>query len=180
MSAGKKAGFMRTVATGVIAASCGLACLGAAATSAIAAEGGNSANAELCHGGYPGVLLGQDGSAFKNAGKCTSYGAKGGQFAGVNAVVGPIEFGLFEVTYSGFGLKPGTEVLACATYSPSGEPLCIEPAPPVVAADGTFSEFEGLPCKRLSTGSKVSGLFVEATTASGVLFKREFPPPAGC
>lgn len=144
-----------------------------------AAQGGNSANAELCHGGYPGVLLGQDGSAFKNAGKCTSYGAKGGQFAGVNAVVGPIEFGLFEVTYSGFGLKPGTEVLGCGTYSPSGELVCIEPAPPVVAADGTFSEFEGLPCKLLN-GSKVSGLFVEATTASGVLFKREFPPPAGC
>ena len=179
MSAGKKAGFMRTVATGVIAASCGLACLGAAGTSAIAAKGGNSANAELCHGGYPGVLLGQDGSAFKNAGKCTSYGAKGGQFAGVNAVVGPIEFNVFEETYSGFGLKPGTEVMGCATYSPSGEVLCIEPAPPVVAADGTFSEFEGLPCKKIN-GSKVSGLFVEATTASGVLFKREFPPPAGC
>ena len=45
-----------------------------------AAKGGNSANAALCEpGGYAGVLLAQDGSAFKNAGKCTSYAAKGGQ-----------------------------------------------------------------------------------------------------
>jgi hypothetical protein len=177
MSVGGNAGFRRTVATGVIAALCPLACLDAFAASASAAKGGNSAAAALCEeGGYPGVLLAQDGSAFKNSGKCTSYAAHGGKIAGVNAVAGPVESSFFEANYSGFGLNPETEAFACDTYSRPGVTLC-ESAE--VAANGTFSvEEELFPCTL--SGSKVSNLFVQATTAAGVSFTRTFPPPAGC
>ena len=145
-----------------------------------AARGGNSANAALCRpGGYPGLLLAQDGSAFKNSGKCTSYGAHGGEIAGVNAVAGSVEAGFFEASYSGFGLKPETLVFACATYSPAGVTECVEPE---VAEDGTFSAREEFTCVVFTVGSrnKVSNLFVQATTAAGVSFTRIFPPPAGC
>jgi hypothetical protein len=68
---------------------------------------GNSSDAELCEeGDNPRVLLAQDGSAFKNAGQCTSHGAQGGQIAGVNIVAGPVSGGIFTATYCGFGLKP--------------------------------------------------------------------------
>src|SRR5262249_9862232 len=71
-----------------------------------AAKGGNDGNAKLCGpGGYPGALLAQDGSVFKNAGKCSSYAAKGGQIVGVNAAAGAmIENSsppAFEASYSG-------------------------------------------------------------------------------
>jgi hypothetical protein len=159
-----------------------LASLAFAVAPSWAAKGGNSANAKLCHGGYPGVLLAQDGSAFENDGKCTSYGAKGGQIAGVDAVAAPAEGGFFEANYSGFGLKPGTVVFACDTYSPSGVTECVTPEPEV-AGDGTFSEKEeSFPCILFKEGSRsrVSNLFVQATTAAGVSFTRSFPPPAGC
>jgi len=42
--------------------------------------GGNSAAAQLCQDEWP-TLLTSDGKSFKNAGQCTSYAAKGGQFA---------------------------------------------------------------------------------------------------
>ena len=104
---------------------------------------------------------------------------KGGQRSGVNAVAGPVVVsGFFEANYSGFGLKPGTVVFACDTYSPSRETRCAIPNPEV-AADGTFSvEEEPFPCH--FRGSKVSNLFVQAITAGGVFFTREFPPPAAC
>jgi len=145
-----------------------------------AAKGGNSANAALCEpGGYPGVLLAQDGNAFKNSGKCTSYGAQGGKIAGVNAVAGSVEAGFFEAKYSGFGLKPETLVFACGTYSPVAVTECAEAE---VAGDGTFSVREEFPCIVFTIGSRneVSNLFVQATTAAGVPFTRIFPPPAGC
>jgi hypothetical protein len=74
-----------------------------------AAKGGDSANAKLCEsGGYPGVLLAQDASTFKDAGKCTSYAAKDGQLVGIDAVAEPPAEGSFEETCTGFGLKPST------------------------------------------------------------------------
>jgi hypothetical protein len=138
------------------------------------AGGGNSANAALCET-YPGVLLAQDGSAFKNEGECTSYGAQGGQIVGVDAVSALLTPNIFSTTYSGFGLKPGTKVLTCDKYSPSGETFC---SAPVVAADGTLSEERLFNCA--FRGSRVAFLFVQATTASGTFFERRFPPPSGC
>jgi hypothetical protein len=135
---------------------------------------GNSANAKLCHE-YPGALLAQDGSAFKNAGQCTTYGSEGGQIAGVNAVTTPVVGTEFGATFSGFGLKPGTEAIGCGRYSPSGVSACVAE---IVHADGTFAAGEPLACDR--EGSNVAFLFVQATTAGGTFFERRFPPPSGC
>jgi hypothetical protein len=139
---------------------------------------GNSANAKLCEpGGYPGALLAQDGSAFKTEGACTSYAAKGGQIAGVNATSGAVASGVFPASWSGFGLKPETEVFACLRYS-SGTTLCVtHPELPKVAADGTFSASIGAEAPCEFAGSKVVNLFVQATTASGTFFERDFPVP---
>jgi hypothetical protein len=146
------------------------------------AAGGNSANAKLCQaGGYPGDLLAQDGSAFTNDGKCTSYAARGGTIAGVDAFAEPAVGGEFTASFSGFGLRPGQQkALACRQYGgPSGEALCIVEPEPEVASAGTFSAVEpGAPCT--SFGKKISALAVEAETAAGVFFIREFPPPTGC
>lgn len=143
---------------------------------------GNIANAKLCQaGGYPGALLAQDGSAFKNEGKCTSYAARGGTIAGVDAFAEPAVGGEFTASFSGFGLKPGRHKgLACLVYGgPSGEGLCIVEPEPEVASDGTFSAVEpGALCT--SIGKKISSLRVEAETAAGAFFIREFPPPSGC
>jgi len=46
---------------------------------ATAAKGGNSANARLCQkGGWEDLVRKEDGTAFKNQGKCVSYAARGG------------------------------------------------------------------------------------------------------
>jgi hypothetical protein len=141
------------------------------------AGGGNSANAKLCEeGGYPGALLAQDGGAFKNAGQCTSYGAQGGQIAGVDVATEAFATSpLFDWFFSGFGLKPGTEAVFCTKYSPSGAQECVER---FVNTDGTFAEEGGSLCTL--QGSKVAFLVVEATSAAGSAFTREFPAPSGC
>jgi hypothetical protein len=148
------------------------------AAPSLAAKGGNAANAALCQaGGYPGVLLAQDGTAFKNEGKCTSYGAKGGQIAGVNETAGAAEGGLFPISASGFGLKPGSAFFIGGRYQPSGISFggSLE-----VAGDGTFFFSGGLlPCEVVPYG-KVGTVDLEAETADGHVFIREFPGPTGC
>ncbi len=160
-----------------------IVCLGVFASMALmaapswAAKGGNSANAALCHGGYAGVLLAQDGSAFKNAGACTSYGAKGGQIAGVNVTAQPAVAGsLQEFRASGFGLAPGTEVQPGATLTP---PNYAYLGGVTVDAGGEFNFGQAaFPCELF--GETVTALFVKATTAAGTVFTREFPLPSGC
>ena len=62
---------IRRIGTRTVVAGLGVfASLALMAAPSWAAEGGNSANAKLCQpGGYPGALLAQDGSAFKNVGE---------------------------------------------------------------------------------------------------------------
>jgi hypothetical protein len=140
------------------------------------AKGGNSTASKLCEpAGYPGVLLNQQAEAFKNEGACTSYASKGGQLAGVNAVGGPASPGEFEVTSSGFGLKPGSTVFFGARYQPSGTS---KGRSLTVAGDGTFSNGVTEPCE--ANGSKVGSLVVQGDTAAGTGFVREFAPPSGC
>ncbi len=142
-----------------------------------AAKGGNSANAALCKpGNYAGVLLAQDGSAFKNAGKCTSYAAQGGQLVGVDAVAGEGGAVGFPISCSGFGVKAGVFVDCGAKYrGGSGGGMTFGFS---AAADGTFSRSNNFPCD--FGGSEPVSLVVEATTPAGVFFTREFPPPSGC
>ena len=137
-----------------------------------AAPGGNSANDSLCHN-YPGVLLAQDGSAFTNAGKCTAYGARGGQIAGVNAVAEPLSGGL-RVTWTGFGMEPGSVAFGGTRYQPSGVSVGNFD---IVDSDGTFVVVRANPC--VSSFGTVGSLAVQATTAAGTEFVRDVPLPPG-
>jgi hypothetical protein len=126
--------------------------------------------------GYPGVLLTQQGAAFKNFVHCLVYAGAGGQLVGVNALAEPAAGGSIKVSFSGFGLKPGTEVFDCAKYSPPGVNGCPS-RNPIVAADGQFEEELFFDCE--FKGSQVASLYVQATTADGTSFTREFSP-SGC
>jgi hypothetical protein len=154
-----------------------LASLALMAAPSGAAKGGNEANAKLCEpGGYPGVLLAQDGSAFKNAGKCTGYAAKGQQIAGVN-VVATASGGAFNADCSGFGLKPGSQVTCGAKWEGAGETVLI-PNQSLVEPNGTWS---GNLVNACTLGrAHLIFLFVEGPTAKGVGFLKTFPPPSGC
>jgi hypothetical protein len=159
-----------------------LASLALMAAPSWATKGGNSANAALCEpGGYPGVLFNQQAEGFKNAGACTKYAAKGGQIAGVNATHGSQNNGgTFDASWSGFGLKPGSSVNGCSKYSPEGFEPCY---PTTVASNGTFFVDASPPCEEefpIDGFEKVGHLVVEATTAEGTFFVREFPPPSVC
>jgi hypothetical protein len=138
------------------------------------AGGGNSANAALCEeGGYSGVLLAQNASAFKNAGECTSYGAQGGQIAGVNAVVEPQQRGsIFAVTYSGFGLKPNSTAVLGVRYGSGPFEAAFRPP---VGETGEFSFKVVFGCAGVN--GRVAAVGLEATTKAGSRFLREFPPP---
>jgi hypothetical protein len=163
---------MSVARIGTGAAAVGLGVLASLAfTAAPSWAAGNSANAA------PGALLAQDGSAFKNAGGCTRYGAQGGQIAGVSAVAEPASGGGFFASFSGFGLKPNSRVFVGARYQPSG----VSVGSPVVevGSNGEFSESETKPCEEGMRG-RVGSLVIEATTAAGSVFLREFPAPTGC
>jgi hypothetical protein len=138
---------------------------------------GNSANAKLCEaGGYPGALLAQDGSAFKNEGKCTSYAAKGGQIAGVNGVSLGATGGVWTATFSGFGLKPGSTTFAGYRYEAS---FISNGGFAEVNSEGTFTESISEGCEK-PFGTATGPMVIEATTAAGTVFIREFARPSGC
>jgi hypothetical protein len=127
-------------------------------------------------GAYPGVLFAQDGSAFTSPRACKRYVAKGGQLVGVNAVAEPTVGGRFKEVCSGFGLKPGSLANCgarweggCCTFASGGGP--VEP-------NGTWSGNLSSTCTVES--SKMILLFVDGSTAEGIGFERDFPPPSGC
>jgi hypothetical protein len=159
-----------------------LASLGFTAAPSSAAEGGKSAHAQLClKRAYPGVLLSQEGAAFKNPADCIMYVDAGGRLAGVNAVAQPA-FELFpgvrefEATYSGFGLKPGSRVTVAARYEPTGR---FAGEFEEVFVTGEVSRSLREPCELEGLG-KVGTVALAATTAAGTEFVREFPGPTGC
>jgi hypothetical protein len=92
-------------------------------------------------------------------------------------VAKPASNGGFNASYSGFGLKPGSTFFVGARYEPSGGSSGL--AGFTVGGDGTFSQGAHLACEDPLLG-KVSVLLVEAVTAAGTTFVREFPGPTGC
>jgi hypothetical protein len=87
-------------------------------TPADAATGGNSANAAKCEeGGYLDYTDAQ-GNAFKNAGQCTSYAARGGQL--VPVPTGPdISIDQAAGTISGTGFTPNSTIALRGDLTPS-------------------------------------------------------------
>lgn len=162
---------------GITVAACACACLSVAPSLAAAAPGDNSAAAHSCQQGGYASFFAQDGGTFANAGQCTSYAAHGGQFAGLQMTATPATNGSFAVSFSGFGLEPGTQDYGCVRYLPSGVGVCAwGPA----AADGTYSadDVTGFPCT--FRGDPAAYLYSAATTAAGAGISKEFPLPSGC
>jgi hypothetical protein len=154
-----------------------LAPLALMAAPSSAARRERQANAKLCStGGFAGVLLAQDGSTFKNGGKCSSYAAKGGQLVGLDASAEPTGSGFINETCTGFGLKP-TAFFAfdgCGAVYTSGT-VVIQLG--TVAADGTMSISDVATCH---SDDEVAYLVLQAQTAEGALVRRTFPAPSGC
>lgn len=115
---------------------------------ALAAPGGNSANAELCHSWQ--TLMDSSAAPFSNEGDCVSYGAHGRAiYAKATLTLEPCATQPFDglcVSTSGFGLEPTT--LVTTPLLKNGSAVTTEFL--VVQADGTvngspFAHFEA-PC----------------------------------
>jgi hypothetical protein len=116
---------------------------------ALAANGGNSANAKLCQDWQ--ALMDSSAAPFSNEGDCVSYGAHGGAiYAKAGLTVEPCANQPFDglcVSTSGFGLAPTT--FATTPLLKNGSAVTTEFL--VVQADGTagtgqpFAHFEA-PC----------------------------------
>jgi hypothetical protein len=135
----------------------GLALLAAVASAlafaggALAANGGNSVNAQLCQRGGWQTLMDSSAAPFSSDGECVSYGAHGGAiYALARLNVEPCATQPFDglcVSTSGFGLAPTTFVTT--PLLKNGVPVTTEFL--IVQADGTaasgqpFAHFEA-PC----------------------------------
>jgi hypothetical protein len=115
---------------------------------ALAANGGNAANAKLCQD-WP-ALMDSSGAQFSNEGACVSYGAQGGAiYALASLTVEPCASQPFDglcVSTSGFGLAPTTFVTT--PLLKNGVPVTTEFL--IVPASGSvngqpFAHFEA-PC----------------------------------
>jgi hypothetical protein len=137
--------------------SLGLALLAAVASAlafaggGLAANGGNSVNAQLCQKGGWQTLMDSSAAPFSSDGECVSYGAHGGAiFALARLEVEPCATQPFDglcVSTSGFGLAPTTFVTT--PLLKNGVAVTTEFL--IVQADGTagsgqpFAHFEA-PC----------------------------------
>jgi hypothetical protein len=174
MSAGRMRKRVTLLATGVLVS------VALTAAPAWAAKPGNSIAAKACEAGYSGVLLNELGEpvSFKNEGQCSKFAAHG-QLVGVNVVSGVESNGeLIDETCTGFGLRPGSETVCGALYEMATTDVYEELEDGVAARDGTWTLSHTVPCE--PEGLRVETMFVEATTASGTPFRREFGAPYGC
>jgi len=167
---------MKRFRLGGTVATCACALLCAIPSVAAADGDGNAAAAHKCQQGGYASLFAQGGSTFANSGQCTSYAAHGGDFAGMGMAPGPVTDGTFAISFSGFGLEPGSTDYGCVRYLPSGIGVCAwGPAD----STGTFSATDaGFPCTW--AGDPAAYLYSQARTAAGVTVREEFPLPSGC
>jgi hypothetical protein len=122
------------VAAGLLAA---LLCTLVFAAGALAAGGGNSANAKLCQKEGWRTLMDSSTSQFANAGECVSYGAHGGAIYALARIEVELcatqPFNGICVSTTGFGLKPTT--LVATPLLKNGAAVTTEFL--IVQADGT-------------------------------------------
>src|SRR5439155_23776483 len=103
---------------------------------AVPAADGNSGNAKLClSADWSTMFASADGSSFKNAGDCISYGAQGGMYTQLKLVPCVAFPGGVCWTVTGFGLKPGTLVTLFFDFLGGGSGN----SNGFVPADGTIS-----------------------------------------
>ena len=126
-----------------------IAALAVFASGALAADGGNSSNAELCHD-WP-ALMDSSGAQFSNEGACVSSAAHGGAiYALASLTVEPSANQPFDgiaVSTSGFGLAPTT--FATTSLLKNGTEIkfdaLVVPVSGIVNSGSPFGTFEA-PC----------------------------------
>jgi hypothetical protein len=142
---------------------------------ALAADGGNSANATLCQKGGWHALMDSSANAFANEGACVSYGAQGGAiYALARLHVEPCAQQPFDglcVSTSGFGLQPTTVVTTPILKNgvPTTTEILIVPASGIVNGN-PFAHFEA-PC--------VAGNVYSATASGTSADSLSFPTVPG-
>jgi len=146
------------------------------AAGALAANGGNSANAKLCQKGGWLTLMDSSTTAFPSEGECVSYGAHGGAIYAIASIeVAPCANQPFDgicVSTSGFGLKPTTVVTI--PLLKNGSPVLTDIL--IVQADGTVGappiSFFEFPCVAgnvySATGSGTSADSLSTPTVPGI------------
>lgn len=128
--------------------------VGAGASVAVS---GNTDAAHGCRAGGYETLTRADGTAFRNAGECTSYAARGGDIPGIGPTCafgtnsGCLEFDT--VVLREFTGPPGVTYMGSRSYTISGtwifSPTCQNATPGcdyatvAIAGNGTYSAFDG-------------------------------------
>ena len=146
------------------------------AAGAPAADGGNSANAKLCHQGGWQTLMDSSANQFTNDGACVSYGAQGGAIyalASLHVELCPDQpFDGICVSTTGYGLQPTTFV----TTPLLKNGVAVTTAFDIVQPDGTVSgppigHFE-IPCVAgnvySATASGTSADSLSTPTVAGI------------
>jgi hypothetical protein len=146
------------------------------AAGALAANGGNSANAKLCQKGGWQTLMDSSAEPFASDGRCVSYGAQGGAIyalASLHVELCPDQpFDGICVSTTGFGLQPTTFV----TTPLLKNGVAVTTAFDIVQTDGTVSgppiaHFE-VPCVAgnvySATASGTSADSLSTPTAPGI------------
>jgi hypothetical protein len=145
------------------------------------AAGGNAAASAACEG--PGYLEWSDaeGDAFRNAGACVSYAARGGTLVPVVVDVNPFAVVYrasgangFEATVTGSGLEPESSVDVYMTWGDVPAPM---PIGDLADASGNASFFVTGACT--SGGLALTEFAVVGIPAGGEQTEYPFPVPDG-
>jgi hypothetical protein len=157
-----------------------LALLSALALAAPAAAnpgnaGGNSDASAACEGGGYADWTDADGNAFRNAGACVSYAARGGTLTPVSVNPFAVSYRAsgaagFVATVAGSGLEPDTSVDFILTWG--GDPFFFGS---VVGASGAVSFEVSSICNSL--GSPLSAVGAAGTPVGGEHTEYPLPPP---
>jgi hypothetical protein len=154
------------------------------ATIAIAlpvAAGGNAAASAACEGAGYLDWTDAEGNAFRNAGACVSYAARGGTLVPVVVDVNPFSVVYsasgangFEAAVTGTGLEPGSSV---DVYLAWGDVPASMPIGDLADASGNASFFVTGACT--SGGQALTEVTVVGIPAGGTQTEYPFPVPDG-
>ena len=157
----------RSPTRGIVVLITSLVLLGALSSSAVAAPGGNSANAKLCQKAGWTDLQRSDGTTFTNQGACVSYAAQGGTLepqspdpVTVSFLLGSLgDIGVCGIRVDVVGFAPDTYEVLISSEQEADYPTLIR-----VGADGTGS-VQTIPPDRIGGTLWSEGDTVTATVA---------------
>ena len=145
-----------------------------AAGPAVAANGGNSANAHACQqGGHQNLFEAETGNPFKNAGDCVSHGAQGGALSSLQLLTVPT-YACSAPSGTCWGIVTGSGLRAQADWFVIDLKTMTSVAHGVTGADGSLpATAVDLPCGegagtfRVQTLAPGGRVFLEASSPCG-------------